>query len=128
VSNRERILVVDEVSDTAEVLQAVLEPRGVTVNRISRWGQTESSTVENRPAVVIYDAESSADGAPTAGGNWHSVPQIIIGTIRVDRTSDRGRTGSHATAPESERRYLQKPFHFAELVQAIEALIAPRES
>ena len=128
MSNRERILVVDEVSDTAEVLQAVLEPRGVTVNRISRWGQTGSSTVENRPAVVIYDAESSADGAPTAGGNWHGVPQIIIGTIRVDRTSDRGRTGGHATAPESERRYLQKPFHFAELVQAIEALIAPRES
>jgi CheY-like chemotaxis protein len=128
VSNRERILVVDEVSDTAEVLQAVLEPRGVTVNRITRWGQTESSTAENRPAVVVYDAESSADGAPTTGGNWHGVPQIIIGTMRVDRTSDTGNSGSQAAAPDSARRYLQKPFHFAELVQAIEDLIAPRET
>jgi DNA-binding response OmpR family regulator len=107
---------VDEISDTAEVLQAVLEPRGVTVNRVCRWGQTENRTVENRPAVVVYDAESLADGSLPAGGNWQGVPQIILGTIRPVQQD----------SVNVERRYLQKPFQFAELVQAIEALIAPR--
>jgi DNA-binding response OmpR family regulator len=119
--NRERILVVDEISDTTEVLQAVLEPRGVTVNRVSRWDQTESPTVENRPAVVVYDAESLTDGALPAGGNWHGIPQVVIGTVRIVN-SDKHQT----TVPDAERRFLQKPFQFAELVQAIEALIAPR--
>ena len=161
MSNRERVLVVDEISDTAEVLQAVLEPRGVTVHRVSRWSQTESPTVENRPAVVVYDAESLADGALPPdenwhGGNWHGVPQIIIGTIRPGKfetgkfetgkfETGKFETGKFETgkfdtgkfdgaksdtkepaAPEVERRYLQKPFQFAELVQAIEALIASR--
>lgn len=129
--NRERVLVVDKISDTAEVLKAVLGPRGVTVNRVCRWGQTESPTVENRPAVVVYDAESlaggsslngpSANGSPPVGGNWQSVPQIIIGTARVV-----GSDKNSSTAQNPERRYLQKPFQFAELVQAIEALIARR--
>jgi DNA-binding response OmpR family regulator len=126
VSNRERILVVDEISDTAEVLQAVLEPRGVTVNRVCRWNQTESATVANRPAVVVYDAESSADGDLPAGGNWHGVPQVIIGTMRVARPDRDGSDRNGPAAPAANRRYLQKPFQFAELVQAIEALIAPR--
>lgn len=136
MSKRESILVVDETSDTAEVLQAVLAPRGVLVNRVCRWGQTENPTVENRPAVVVYDAESMSDksladglsvngastnGAMAADGNWHGVPQIIIGTMRV-AVSDK----NAPAAPDAHRRYLQKPFQFAELVQAIETLIAPR--
>lgn len=127
MSNRERILVVDDVSDTAEVLQAVLEPRGVTVNRVSRRGQSECRSADKRPSVVVYDAESLSDGTPPADGRWHGVPQIIIGTMRVAHAADSiDSLGNARTAADSERRYLQKPFHYAELVQAIEALIAPR--
>ena len=126
MSNRDRVLVVDEISDTAEVLQAVLEPRGVTVNRVCRWGQNESLTVENRPAVVVYDVESLADGALPASGNWHGVPQIIIGTIRLFKSDGANSDRNEPAAPDVQRRYLQKPFQFAELIQAIEALIAPR--
>ncbi len=123
MSNRECILVVDEVSDTAEVLQAVLEPRGVTVNRVARWCQTETPTAENRPAVVVFDAESLDGGAPAGQSNWQGVPQIIIGTMRVAGSSDR----SDAVGDESSRCYLQKPFQFSELVQAIEMVIARGE-
>ncbi len=126
MSNRERVLVVDGVADTAEVLQAVLEPRGVTVNRVSRWGQAELPTLEDRPAVVVYDAESLADGGSPSDQDLHGVPQIIIGTMRVANSVDKVDSNGNAAAPHSSRRYLQKPFHFAELVQAIEALIAPR--
>jgi len=126
VSNRERILVVDDISDTADVLQAVLEPRGVTVNRISRWHGPDSP-LENRPAVVVVDAESHASLKPPEGGNWDGVPQIIIGTMRVnDAAGNADSTAKALAEPDSPCRYLQKPFQFAELVQAIEALIAPR--
>jgi CheY-like chemotaxis protein len=118
---------VDDVSDTADVLQAVLEPRGVTVNRVSPRGRSEASTVANRPAVVVYAAESLTNGTPPADGRWHGVPQIIIGTMRIAHSADSAFTGGHdLAASDSERRYLQKPFHYAELVQVIEALIAAR--
>src|SRR5207302_5095331 len=68
VLKRERVLVVDEISDTAEVLQAVLEPRGVIVNRVARLGQAALPTVENCPAVVVVcDAEALATDALPAG-------------------------------------------------------------
>jgi DNA-binding response OmpR family regulator len=115
VSKRERVLVVDEVTDTAEVLQAVLEPKGLTVNRVSRIEQTPP-TVEGLPAVVVVDAETY-DGATQPGWQkWRNVPQVIIGTMRLPQLEENG-------SPE-RRRYLQKPFQFADLVNAIESLIA----
>jgi DNA-binding response OmpR family regulator len=121
LSNRDRILVVDEISDTADVLQAVLEPRGVTVNRVRRWCETTCPADENRPAVVVLDAESvPGAGTPTAG-DWQNVPQVIIGMIRPVAPSP-----DAASRPGVQRRYLQKPFQFAELIQAIESLISQR--
>ena len=141
VLNREHVLVVDEISDTAEVLQAVLEPRGVTVNRVSRRGRTQFPTFENRPTLVVCDAESMSEAeiahgtlateGMAPGGNWQSVPQIIIGTLRpvgVDRTNIHtvNLENEETAVRHVERRYLQKPFQFAELIQAIESLIGSR--
>jgi DNA-binding NtrC family response regulator len=117
VSNRERILVVDEVADTAEVLQAVLAPRGLTVNRVRRLDQTVSPAGESRPAVMVLDAESFGTTSIVPGAQWQDVPQVIIGTVRFTQATT-------AESTDSDRRYLQKPFQFAELVQAIEALIS----
>jgi hypothetical protein len=106
---------VDEVTDTAEVLQAVLEPRGLTVNRVSRLDQTNLPPVAMRPAVVVLNAESCDRANCPGWAELQAVPQVVIGTVRI----------SGAISPSSaERRYLQKPFHFADLVQAVEALIA----
>ncbi len=120
MSKQECVLVVDEVSDTTEVLQAVLEPRGVAVNRIRNLGESAAGNAARRPSVVVLDAESLAGSAPPSGVDWKSIPQVIIGTIRVAEIVP-------ADDPTANplRRYLQKPFQFAELVQAIESLIAP---
>jgi DNA-binding response OmpR family regulator len=117
VSIRERVLVVDDVSDTADVLKAVLEPRGVTVNRVRRLDANTAPAIENRPAVVVLNADSlnGSAGADLAG--WHNVPQVILGTLHVPAPADQPVGGSPA------RRMLQMPFHFAELIQAIESLI-----
>jgi DNA-binding response OmpR family regulator len=119
VSNRERVLVVDGVTDTAEVLQAVLEPRGLTVKRVSRLDRFPVPSIETRPVVVVLDAEAChGANCPTWEG-WQSVPQVIIGTIHLAAAETTG-----IADPTAQRRYLQKPFQFADLIQAIETLLA----
>ncbi|MBI3861530.1 MAG: response regulator transcription factor [Planctomycetia bacterium] len=119
MSRQECVLVVDEVSDTAEVLQAVLEPRGVAVSRVRRL-DGPSGPVNRPPSVMVLDADAFG-AAPTCGEGWRNVPQVIIGTVRSPDSEPPDGKGSRTA-----RRYLQKPFQFAELVQAIESLIAPK--
>lgn len=102
------VLVVDEVSDTEEVLRAVLEPRGLRVDRVRR--QTPLAARQNPPSVMVIDAEVAIDADETA--NWPHVPQVIIGTARMTPRDD-----------SVERHYLRKPFEYAELVHTIERLI-----
>ena len=59
--------------------------------------------------------------ASPTGAGWRNIPQVILGTIRVNAAD----VGDNQTASPA-RRYLQKPFQFAELVQAIESLITPK--
>ncbi len=122
MSNRERVLVVDDVTDTTEVLQAVLEPRGLTVNRVSRLEQSLLPAVEARPAVVVVDAEACNGANHASWEKWRNVPQVIIGTVHLPPVA---KSGSSNLA---RRRYLQKPFQFADLINAIEALIAEQPS
>ena len=117
MSHRERVLVVDDVSDTADVLRAVLEPRGLSINRVRRIGRSGETIDSLPPAVLVLDVESLDGAAPLEISGWRSVPQVIIGTVRSG-------PGAQQLSDDAGRRYLQKPFQFAELVQAIESLIA----
>jgi CheY-like chemotaxis protein len=121
VSNPDRILVVDEASDTAEVLQAVFEPRGVSVSRIRRFDPSASGA-EDLPALVVLNAESAGNAISTGSELWPEVPQVIIGTVQMPIAATAGASAS--TAPV--RRFLRNPFQFAELMQAIESLINER--
>ena len=121
MSNPDRILVVDEASDTAEVLRALLEPRGVSVSRIRRFDPA-ASAVEAVPALVVLNAETAGGMISAEPERWRHVPQVIIGTVRVPIAEPADATAS--TAPV--RRFLRNPFQFAELVQAIESLIGKR--
>jgi DNA-binding response OmpR family regulator len=111
---------VDEVSDTAEVLQAVLEPRGLTVNRVRRLDSAASAGDARRPAVVVLDIESLDGNCPSACKVWQGVPLVIIGTVQSQIA---GNFGLDECSPSS-RHLLQKPFQFPELVAAIESMVA----
>ena len=120
MSKSECVLVVDEISDIAEVLQAVLEPRGVAVNRVRRLGEPPAAGAADRPSVMVLDSGSLPGSLPSADSDWQNIPQVIIGKIHGAESA-----AADDTVANPERRYLQKPFQFAELVQAIESLIAP---
>lgn len=121
MSNKECVLVVDEIPDTAEVLQAVLGSRGLTVNRVRYLDQTVMAGATAPPAVVVVDAESLEAGRAPAAPGWPDVPHVIIGTVNLA-----GISNTEPADGASNRRYLQKPFQFAELVRAIETLVAGR--
>ena len=103
----ERVLVVDGIAETAEVLRAVLEPRGLQVERIRGHRLPD---VENRrsPSVVVLHEESSP-----AAGSWPGVPRVVIGSYEPG-TDDPGGNGL---------RRLPGPFQYPELIAAIEDLL-----
>ena len=109
-----RVLVVDEVSDTEEVLRAVLEPRGMQVDRV-RSERPASNAIVPLPAVVVIDAEKQPVRLRHSQ-EWKSVPQVIIGSALFE-------DGAAAESGAAARRYLRKPFQYSELVQAIEHIV-----
>jgi hypothetical protein len=71
--------------------------------------------------LIVLDADALAGSGPPLNNDWQGIPQVIIGTIHVaEPEAATGQTG------EPERRYLQKPFQFAELMRAIDALLPSR--
>lgn len=126
MASGQRVLVVDELTHTAEVLRAVLGPRGVRVDQapLRASGATRypvSADVASRLSVVVID-EETASGRGFDRRHWSDVPQVLIANVPAP-------AGQGRTCEPGERvptRYLSKPFHYADLVRAIESLIAER--
>jgi hypothetical protein len=112
VTATKRVLVVDGLSETEEVLRAVLEPRGLSVDRI-RSAATEELATERRPSVMVLhiDEEPAPTSAPPG---WQNVPRILIGAAKLG-------DGDAATTRE---HYLEQPFQYGELIRTIERLLA----
>ena len=111
-------MVVDGLTETEEVLKAVLEPRGMQVTRVSsddrheRFHSTEEPTV-----VVLHESDRSVSQDTRVASRsltWGEIPCVVI-----------GRTHPPLHASHRARRYLPQPFQYAELVTAIESLAQP---
>ena len=111
----QHVLVVDELTETEEVLQTVLAPRGLVVERLGGWATAVNSSPALRPDVVVIDADSLPQQFPTCP-DWQDVPQVIIGHAR--------NVAGDTPAATSRQRHLAKPFQFPELIQAVEQLLA----
>ena len=113
-----RVLVIDGLSETEEVLKAVLEPRGLRVDRIrgdsrARGGTPETASLP--PSVVVVHLDETLHTADASEG-FPDVPQVIIGSAKISCCC-------HAVC---RHQYLQKPFQYRELIQAIEQLLPNR--
>ena len=113
MNDGQHVLVVDELTETQEVLQAILSPRGLTVDHIQRTAPVPFNRIEETPDVVVIDADS-LPSQQAASVRWQGIPQVIIGsaTISVD------------PRPAATQRHLSKPFQFPELIQAVEQLLS----
>uniref|UniRef100_A0A7C2PIA2 Response regulator n=1 Tax=Schlesneria paludicola TaxID=360056 RepID=A0A7C2PIA2_9PLAN len=104
-----RVLVIDGPSETATVLQAVLEPHGAIVDRTR--GHLAGDRFGNgcQPDVVVVDVDhsGSAESAPV----WTETPHVVVGA-------------AWSPLHGSTSRFLQKPFEFPDLVRAVQDLLA----
>ena len=113
VVSSQHVLVIDGEPETEEVLKAVLEPRGLQVHRIRDKRDAESQHQSPAPSILVIDDDSSPPESSQANG-WRGVPRVIIGSTSLPDNRPR----------DNCRHILQKPFQYAELIQAIERLLA----
>ena len=106
IQQGQSILVIDGLSETTDVLKAVFEPRGHSVNRV-RQTQLDVA-LPSPPNVVVWHANDSDGRFPHS--RFARVPRIVIGIVR------------EAESSHSERQLLQ-PFHYGDLLQAIESAL-----
>ena len=120
--SRKRLLVVDGQSETAEVLRAIFEPRGLEIDRVKADTNRHTDAEQNANVVVLHEASNSH---AASGSGTSDVPRVIIGRMERTRSS---RSVSVTDAPSTSERYLAEPFHYGELIQAIEDLLADDSS
>jgi DNA-binding response OmpR family regulator len=101
--------VVEGLAETEEVLRAVFEPRGMQVSRVRAH---EPLTDHSAAPSLIVLHEDSPPAVPQ-GQALRDVPRVIIGSASVPTSA----------APRHTEQYLQKPFHYGELIAAIESLL-----
>jgi hypothetical protein len=110
VTRGQKVVVIDGVPETAQVLRAVLEPRGHRVERV-RGFDPAAATPAPGSVLVLHD-----DGASDVGRRhkYGTAPRVVIGSV----TSE-----PQPTSAPGEQRIAQ-PFHYAELIRAVESLLA----
>lgn len=104
-----RVVLVDGLTDTRDVLSAVFSERGVVVDRMSPRTSSPSGSTHSGPDVLVLEDEVVPDG-------WESVPRVVI-----------GRAVLPAISSSSSSTRLPSPFQYAELVSAIESLLDDTE-
>ncbi|MBX9790556.1 MAG: response regulator [Pirellulales bacterium] len=113
-----RVLIVDESSETRQVLREVLQSRGMQILEAQRADEGLALARCEHPDLIVVDLELE-NGAPqqvsasfAATSHDQHTPLILIGTARVRRTAPPGGA------------FLQKPYHYAPLIRKIEQLLA----
>lgn len=107
--NTQRLVVVDGVPETAQVLRAVFEPRGHRVDRIRAY-ELDQFAQDPRNLLVLHQEDTPPAPAPP---QLPTTPRVIIGSLSAEDARD---------SPTSSPR-LQQPFHYAELIRAVESLL-----
>jgi hypothetical protein len=102
------VVIVDGMPETAQVLQAVFEPRGHRVERIRGFVPNDAERVRDS-VLVLHD-----DGEKRAAANDPAVRRIIIGSLSSPNA------GSNET-------HLSPMFEFAELIRAVEGLLSDQK-
>lgn len=122
MKDSQRVVVVDGLPETEEVLKAVLEPRGVAVSRCRSNRLADVQRNESPPwLLVVHDSSDAASAisatAAAAASSWESVPRVVIGRAEIAETP----------SPEPAGR-LSHPFQYRELIQAVEQLLSEPRS
>lgn len=128
MDDQRTVLIVDPSEETREVLQTVLERRGVRIFSAGRAKQGLELARNHHPDLIVLDVELEFDDPNNgqAGSNnpenrcnpfadpsrADQTPLVMLGTVR--RSVD--------GLPEGE--FVAKPYHYGPLIRRIEELLA----
>jgi DNA-binding NtrC family response regulator len=121
MNGQRSVLIVDRSEETREVLQTVLERRGVRILTADRTATAVALAGQHHPDLIVLDMET-CDPAPAAWAHLDETPAppyepqlILLGSVRGWRNSPR------------EGEFMAKPYHYGPLVRRIEELLSTQE-
>lgn len=119
LNGQSSVLVVDQLDETREVLQTVLERRGVRTLTADRTSEGIALAQQHQPDLIVLDMETCEAGVPSGFGkavDQYEPQVIVLGSLRNWRKQSG--TGE----------FVSKPYHYGPLVRKIEELLATRRS
>lgn len=130
VAGGECVLLVDGSTETEEVLKAVLEPRGLHVQRVRGDRHPPQSRDLDEPRVVVLHEENGhvqprQESGASHSRSWDGVPRVIIGSTRDGSAQD---SETFSEASPGDHHYLPFPFQYRDLVRAIDRLLSGETS
>ncbi len=118
----DRVLIVDQSSESREVLAALLARSGTTAIEASRASEALTLTEQLHPELIVLDADSDpstdlqATRELTAAARRTNTPIVLLGKI----------AGSHLALDPYE--LLAKPYHYGNLIRRIEDVLEQRRA
>lgn len=111
----QRVLLIDGLDETEQVLKAVLEPRGTRIDRLCCDQMPQDASAVERPDVVIvHENTVTSDAVTSDAESWRDVPRIVIGSVKsADRQSS-----------SVDEHCLPRLFQYRDLIEAVERLLA----
>ena len=108
------VLIVDESSDSREVLRTVLEHRGLRILEASQRDEGLELARQHQPDLIVLDLELDGEAAPAAhefaAQSPQATPLVVLGSARRRGASRVG-------------EFISKPYHYAPLIRKIEQLL-----
>jgi len=130
LSQVKRIVVVEGLPETEQVLKAVLEPRGVSVSRYRRHCLSQVNGDDPPPELVILhdlpdEPSPSPSSCPSQPPPWSSVPTVVIGRIDLSEELPATDNGQSQQMPgnSAAESVLSHPFDYRELLRAVERIL-----
>jgi hypothetical protein len=106
----QRVLLIDGLDETEQVLKAVLEPQGTRIDRVCRDQMRQNAAVGAPPDVVIVHENAATSDTES----FRNVPRILIGTAKLPDNC----------AASTVEHCLPRLFQYRDLIQAVEGLLA----
>ncbi|MEK6247640.1 MAG: response regulator [Planctomycetales bacterium] len=111
-----KVLVVDQSEDSRAVLRTALEKRGVSILEASRTAEGLTLARQHQPDLVVLDLDQDKESSDEICGKFAQESSDTSPTLIVLGTARRQVRGEH--------EFVTKPYHYSNLVDRIEKLLA----
>ncbi|QDU57268.1 response regulator [Aeoliella mucimassa] len=118
----DHVLIVDQSSESREVLTALLARTGALTIEASRACDALSLAEQHRPQLIVLDTDSDstsnreATRALTAAARRNNTPIVLLGKIAGQEV------------PQNPSDLLPKPYHYRHLIRRIEDVLEQRRA